>query len=103
MRVADIPSIFGSTKNSKILLSRFKKLLIFFTKSFMSSILKALDKESIGRKCFIFLNLFKGSVPISWSIEPYFFKNEYFLSKSFTFFFKLSYSESVIFGSSKAK
>jgi len=51
--------IINLEKNNNFL----KKLLILLTKSFISFLSKAFDKDSIGFKCFIFLNLLDGGEP----------------------------------------
>ena len=45
IKVAEIPSILGSEKNSIFPFSKFKKLLIFFKKSVISFLSKAFDKD----------------------------------------------------------
>ena len=74
-----MPSIFGSD-DSSISDVVFKKLLIFFLKSNMSSLSKALPRESIDLECFIFSNLFEGLEPIKPSRFSIFFRNGYFLT-----------------------
>ena len=80
--------------------SILRKFLILFRKSSISFKLKAFDKDNIGFRCFIFLNLLDGAAPISLEIEPYFFKNLFFFSKSITSIFNLSNTESVTDGES---
>ena len=81
--MADIPSIFGSDINSRFKSLRFKKLLIFFINSSIPFLSKTLDKESIGLRCFTFLNLLDGVKPI-------------LLLRSFNFFKKLNLFSNLI-------
>ena len=46
----------------------------------MSSLSKALPRESIDLECFIFSNLLEGLKPIKPSRFSIFFRNEYFLT-----------------------
>ena len=88
---AEIPSIFGSALYSIIFLSfKLKKFIIFFSKLFKSSSLKALPNDSIDTLCFIFLKFFDGLYPTVSDGDFLFFKKENFFSKSIISFFNKS-------------
>ena len=53
---------------------KFKKLLIFLIKFFISVSLNAFESDNIGERCLIFLNLFKGGDPTIFSTEAIFLR-----------------------------
>ena len=96
-------SIFGSEENSKFLFFKLRKFPILLKKSSMPFLLKTFDKESIGFKCFIFLNLFDGGEPTIFVFNFNSFKYLYLFSNEKISNFNLSKSESEIIGLSSLK
>ena len=78
--------------------SFFWGFLIFFKKSTISLNIKAFESDSIGRRCFTFLNLFDAGAPTISRKVDIFLRNEYFFSNFSISILKSSYSPSEILG-----
>ena len=79
MSMMQISHLFSAQNvNQNFCYLTFKKLPIFEMKSFISSLLNVFDKESIGFKCFIFLNLLEGGKPTEFLFKLNFLKIYFF-------------------------
>ena len=99
---AEMPSIFGSEESS-ISLFKFKKFFIFFSKSNISFLSKAFDKDSICLECFIFSNLPDGLNPTVLVIPLGLLRKEYCFSRLINSFFSSSNARSDTIGLSFSK